>query len=240
MNYIIEGDIDFWNELNDDSDDKDKIEKCLLTNSPLSRNYITLPCDHKFNYKPLYNEIIHSKNYQKYNKFPLKSYQIRCPYCRTKHNKLLPWIPIEGVEFNRLACSKVKGSTITHKECQYCYKSGKSKGKKCGDLKAYEGEDGLILCPKHRKQHEKNKSKKQETQSKKKVTNKQLTKEEEKFMKSLLKRQMQSYLELNNKDYKKSATKLVLLRTMQLHNLALDIDIVKKSNSNNIIISTTV
>ena len=26
MNYIIEGDIDFWNELNDDSDYKDKIE----------------------------------------------------------------------------------------------------------------------------------------------------------------------------------------------------------------------
>ena len=88
MNYIIEGDIDFWNELNDDSDDKDKIEKCLLTNSPLSRNYITLPCDHKFNYKPLYNEIIHSKNYQKYNKFPLKSYQI--PYVITSQFHLLP------------------------------------------------------------------------------------------------------------------------------------------------------
>ena len=26
MNYIIEGDIDFWNELNDDSEDE-KIEK---------------------------------------------------------------------------------------------------------------------------------------------------------------------------------------------------------------------
>ena len=61
MNYIIEGDIDFWNELNDDSEDVNKIEKCLLTNSPLSRNYIKLPCGHKFNYKPLYNEIIHSK-----------------------------------------------------------------------------------------------------------------------------------------------------------------------------------
>ena len=232
MNYIIEGDIDFWNELNDDSEDKDKIEKCLLTNAPLSRNYITLPCSHKFNYKPLYNEIIHSKNYQKYNKFPLKNYQIRCPYCRTRHQKLLPWIPIEGVEYNRLACSKLKNSSISHKHCEYCYKTGKNKGNKCGDSRAFEGEDRLVLCLKHRKQHEKNKPKK--------VKGKELTQHEEKFLKSVLKRQMQLYLEINNKYYKKSATKLALMRTMQLHNLDLDINLAKKSNCDNTIISTTV
>lgn len=238
MNYIIEGDIDFWSELNDDTEDKDKIEKCLLTNSPLSRNYITLPCGHKFNYKPLFNEIIHSKNYQKYNKFPLKNYEIRCPYCRTRHKKLLPWIPIEGVEYNRLACSKIKGSTISHKKCEYCYKTGKNKGKKCGDCRAYEGEDGLVLCLKHRKQLAKNKSK--TTNSKEKINNKELTEDEKKFLKNVLKRQMQLYLDLNKKSYKKSATKLVLLRTMQIHNLSLNIDLVKKSNCNNTIISTTV
>ena len=234
MNYIIEGDIDFWNELNDDSEDKDKIEKCLLTNAPLSRNYITLPCGHKFNYKPLFNEIIHSKNYQKYNKFPLKNYEIRCPYCRTRHQKLLPWIPIEGVEYNRLACSKIKGSSISHKKCEYCYKSGKNKGTKCSDTRAYEGEDGLVLCLKHRKQLEKNKSKTSKVKTKKE----ELTEHEKKFLKSVLKRQMQQYLELHKKSYKKSVTKLVLMRTMQLHNLDLDIDLVKKCNSNNTIIST--
>ena len=224
MNYIIEGDIDFWNELNNDSEDKAKIEKCLLTNAALSRNYITLPCSHNFNYKPLFNEIIHSKNYQKYNKFPLKNYEIRCPYCRTRHDKLLPWIPNEGVEYNRLACSKIKGSTISHKQCDYCYKTGKNKGKKCGDSRAFEGDDGLILCLKHRKQHEKTKGK-----TKGKTKSEELTQNEEKFLKSILKRQMQHYLELNKKYYKKSATKLVLMRTMQLHNLKLDISLVKKS-----------
>ena len=235
MNYIIEGDIDFWNELNDDSEDKDKIEKCLLTNAPLSRNYITLPCGHKFNYKPLFNEIIHSKNYQKYNKFPLKNYEIRCPYCRTRHQKLLPWIPIEGVEYNRLACSKIRGSNISHKKCEYCYKTGKNKGRKCGDTRAYEGEDGLVLCLKHRKQLEKNKSKISKEKSKKE----ELTEHEKKFLKSVLKRQMQQYLELHKKSYKKSMTKLVLMRTMQLFNLDLDIDLVKKCNCNNTIISTS-
>ena len=235
MNYIIEGDIDFWNELNDDSEDKDKIEKCLLTNAPLSRNYITLPCGHKFNYRPLFNEIIHSKNYQKYNKFPLKNYEIRCPYCRTRHQKLLPWIPIEGVEYNRLACSKIRGSNISHKKCEYCYKTGKNKGRKCGDTRAYEGEDGLVLCLKHRKQLEKNKSKISKEKSKKE----ELTEHEKKFLKSVLKRQMQQYLELHKKSYKKSVTKLVLMRTMQLHNLDLDIDLVKKCNCNNTIISTS-
>ena len=239
MNYIIEGDIDFWNELNDDSEDVNKIEKCLLTNSPLSRNYIKLPCGHKFNYKPLYNEIIHSKQYQKYNKFPLKNYEIRCPYCRTRHRKLLPWIPIEGVEYNKLACSKTKGSCISHKQCEYCYKTGKNKGKKCGDSRAYEGEDGLVLCLKHRKQLEKNKSKTKTKTSKEKTKNEELTEHEKKFLKSVLKRQMQQYLELHKKYYKKSVTKLVLMRTMQLHNLDLDINLVKKCNCNNTIISTS-
>ena len=228
MNYIIEDGIDFWSALNNDEDTIEcKIEKCLLTNTKLTRNYITLPCDHKFNYVPLFNETVQSKQYQKYNKFPLRSYEVRCPYCRTRHSKLLPWIPIEGVEYNSLACSKTR--CLSHKKCTYCYKSGKSKGNKCNDLRGFEGTDGKILCIKHRKQL-----------NKKKVNTKvdtKLSKDEERFLKKVLKKQMQSYLEANNKQYKKSATKLVLMRTMQQYNLKLDLDIVSKIGCVNTIIS---
>ena len=43
MNYIIEGDIDFWNELNNDNEESEKEKVCLLTNEKLSK--ITLPCN---------------------------------------------------------------------------------------------------------------------------------------------------------------------------------------------------
>ena len=90
MNYIIENNIDFFSELNKElSEDSNKINTkinakigeennishtenliidnkdniCLLTHLPLEENYITLCCDHKFNYIPLYNEISNQKVY---------------------------------------------------------------------------------------------------------------------------------------------------------------------------------
>ena len=63
MNYIIEDDIDFFKELNEDL----KIDKvsdenvCLISNLPLTDNYITLKCNHKFNLLPLFNEVCKQK-----------------------------------------------------------------------------------------------------------------------------------------------------------------------------------
>lgn len=245
-NYIIEGGIDFWSELAAE-DNVAKIEKCLLSNEPLYRNYITLPCGHKFNYKSIYNETIHSKQYLKYNKYPLRSNEIRCPYCRTRHSKLLPWIPNEGVEYNKLACSLTK--CIDHKKCEYCYKSGKKKGEMCGCSNAYEGDDGLILCRKHRTNHEKSKKKKQNKIEKNTIENvgqvkqsflrrNKVNKTEARFLRSVLKKDMQKYLDANNKSYKKNDTKIVLMRTMQIYKLSIDPDIVKNCCQENTIITT--
>ena len=96
MNYKIEGDVDFYKELkksiqNDTSTDENI---CKITYEPLSDNFITLTCKHKFNYIPLYNEVVSQKVKTSYlETHRLRTKQIKCPYCRTITNALLPFIP---------------------------------------------------------------------------------------------------------------------------------------------------
>lgn len=58
---------------------------------PLTYNFIKLPCNHSFNYLPLYNELTLTNTYKR---------SIKCPYCRTLSSKLIPYIPLPGVEKN--------------------------------------------------------------------------------------------------------------------------------------------
>ena len=102
VKYIIEGDINFWDEINTNNcntDVEDMISedtKCLISQELLTDNYISLPCTHKFNYKSLFNEIKNLKYnsaFLYHNNLKLNKYQIICPYCRTITNNLLPFIP---------------------------------------------------------------------------------------------------------------------------------------------------
>jgi hypothetical protein len=103
MQYNIEDNIDFYSELlkiqngmeepqlKDDGEDV-----CLISNTQLTDNYVTLLCGHKFNYIPLYHDVYNHKtkyNTKENNNDRLKYYEIRCPYCRKKQNKLLPYYP---------------------------------------------------------------------------------------------------------------------------------------------------
>jgi len=76
---------------------------CLITGMKLEDDYVTLECEHKFNYKPLYYEIYNQKFKQKsYNSSYLNTteqnkilssgynYFIKCPYCRNIQFTLLP------------------------------------------------------------------------------------------------------------------------------------------------------
>tara|TARA_Y100000992_G_C21037398_1_gene383294 strand:- start:54 stop:641 length:588 start_codon:yes stop_codon:yes gene_type:complete len=130
-NYIIEDDIDFYKELNMSSC-KNINDTCLITNEPLTNNSITLPCNHKFNYLPLYREICKQKNnYNSLEITKLKHYQIKCPYCRLIINNLLPYnSEVEGVSKTRYVNSPSKYSFYPNK-CKYVFKSGKSKGRSC-------------------------------------------------------------------------------------------------------------
>ena len=146
MKYIIEDNINFFDELN--NDDCDSNNTCLIENKPLVDNFITLSCGHKFNYLPIYNEIIKQKT--KYNPnetTKLKINQIKCPYCRQITNNLLPYIPcikettkVTGVNTPSIHCLK-------HKQCSWIYKSGKNKGI-CCNSNGFTSSYGN-LCIKH-------------------------------------------------------------------------------------------
>ena len=67
---------------------------CLITNVPLDAFHVTLHCGHKFNYEPLYQEVIRQKGRLGIHNYHEKigTHQIKCPYCRTHTNQLLPCI----------------------------------------------------------------------------------------------------------------------------------------------------
>ena len=107
--YTIEGNIDFFSELYkslDVAEDTNKKESdnnlCLISKLPLTDKFVKLKCGHKFNYVPLYNDIVNHKlkfNNMESTQSHLKNNQIRCPYCRTVQTELLPYYEdIPGVK----------------------------------------------------------------------------------------------------------------------------------------------
>ena len=134
-NYIIEGNIDFYKTLNsfsneqkeDNKNKEDKEDNCLISNEPLTKYYITLPCNHKFNYIPLFNAV--------YENFQLKhtvSRTLKCPYCKVRyHNQVLPYNPL--LEERRVKNLNTPfTNSLGDKTCCYTFKSGKNKGNQCG------------------------------------------------------------------------------------------------------------
>jgi hypothetical protein len=99
--YSVEGGIDFFTELYKSLDDEESNHKtdednnkCLITNQVLTDKFIEMSCGHKFNYLPLYYDILNHKN--KFNNLEgsstrLKRNEIRCPYCRKRQPGLLPY-----------------------------------------------------------------------------------------------------------------------------------------------------
>lgn len=112
MKYAIEGNLNFFDELYksldaNESNAKTEIDDnlCLITNQLLTDHFVKLNCGHKFNYEPLYNDILNHK--QKYNNMEssqtaLTRNELRCPYCRTKQKELLPY-------YEHLPFKKVNG-----------------------------------------------------------------------------------------------------------------------------------
>ena len=113
-----------------------------------------MPCNHKFNYDDLVKAVIKQKIGNNYlNITKLKNSEIQCPYCRTIHNKLLPFIPTD------FSSAPIKGINSPSKYCMTCYpcswiyKSGKNKNTQCCK-NGYEGEKG-VFCKTHHKIMEK-------------------------------------------------------------------------------------
>lgn len=147
MKNIIDWKKEFFEELNSDTvNDTMNDNVCLITKSELILNSIKLPCNHSFNYLPLYNEICIQKNGKRKNleTQTLSLNQIKCPYCRTKFNNLLPYIEINGVDKVRGVNSPLKYSMFLS-NCKYVMKSGKNKGKLCNKDCNFE------FCSRHKK-----------------------------------------------------------------------------------------
>jgi hypothetical protein len=95
--YVVEENVSFYDELYKSLDEPESQEEstdlCLITNSPLTENFVTLNCNHKFNYHAIYNDIYcHKKKYNMMERCAVKQKDIRCPYCRTIHKGLLPYV----------------------------------------------------------------------------------------------------------------------------------------------------
>ena len=108
MNYSVEDDldIDFFEALKKmqqpltshdphvKGNDNDNDNVCLITDEPLTAFHVRLECGHKFNYEPLYQEALRQKGRMGMHNYYEKigTHQIKCPYCRSMTNQLLPYI----------------------------------------------------------------------------------------------------------------------------------------------------
>ena len=107
-------------------EDEEPKERCLISNEILDINYITLQCNHKFNFLELYNEIVEQKTKKLLDNSKLRLNEIKCPYCRNITSNILPY-------FKYYETKMIKGVnhppdlSITLYKCEYIDK----KFKKC-------------------------------------------------------------------------------------------------------------
>ena len=117
-------------ENSDDDNHDDNTEHCLITMDKLDKNSITLFCGHKFNYEPLFKDIDNQKEKNMLEIKRVSSYQVKCPYCRTIQDGLIPYnknypdLKKKGVNLPNSKCFKPNN-------CSKILKSGKRKGEKC-------------------------------------------------------------------------------------------------------------
>jgi hypothetical protein len=89
--YIVEGNIDFFQELQKSSTCEDDNNRCQITGEPLGHDFVQLKCGHSFNYEALFADVYQQKKKSNVNECRRVSIKcIRCPYCRSIHPELLP------------------------------------------------------------------------------------------------------------------------------------------------------
>uniref|UniRef100_A0A6C0KQC7 Uncharacterized protein n=1 Tax=viral metagenome TaxID=1070528 RepID=A0A6C0KQC7_9ZZZZ len=111
--YKLENGINFYDKLmqsmDDESDDDEFL--CKISGFPLNDKMVTLECNHKFNYEPLFKEICKQKfDFKSYEYHLLskdemlkirkmkKDYFIKCPYCRNIQFSIIPYYEEYGFD----------------------------------------------------------------------------------------------------------------------------------------------
>ena len=132
---------------------------CLISKEILHPNHITLVCNHKFNYIPIYKEVLYQKT--KFNTLyevtKLNYNQIKCPYCRTITNKLLPFIPYPCVKLAKNIHSS-DNNCIPATKCSHIIKKHDGDddthcNAKCNKNALYYETENVLLCPTHYKKY---------------------------------------------------------------------------------------
>jgi hypothetical protein len=116
-----------------DEEDESEENICLITHEPLDNTKITLSCNHSFNYIPLYNEIMIQKTKKNFKEVcKLTNKQIKCPYCRCKHNYILPYREEDNIELIYGVTYPKKWGYLPNK-CVYVKRDGSICDKPCLD-----------------------------------------------------------------------------------------------------------
>ena len=147
MNYIIEGNINFSEQLmkmlTEEIEEDNEEGVCLISGDKLVDNYVKLDCGHTFNYDCLLNELIIQRKKNRLETQKTTKCQIKCPYCRNNHKGIMPWY--DG--YNKILDVNWKQPVVKKgNTCIAILKSGKRKGEQCGCKVKYDN-----YCGKHKK-----------------------------------------------------------------------------------------
>lgn len=173
--YIIEGvdaegddlENDFFNKLKFMTQCNESIENvnidscCLLTKEALNDIHVTLNCGHKFNYIPLYKEVVIQKTSAGitsngyYNSCTLRLNEVKCPYCRSVQDKLLPFLNYDDIKRLR-GVNGPESLCMKARMCEYIETANKKKKKNTKkeisdscECNAIHLVNGVYYCKKH-------------------------------------------------------------------------------------------
>ena len=118
----------FLNYLNENVENCENNEKCLISNEVLVANAITLECSHKFNYIELYYEVLEQKTKKNLDNSKLKLNELKCPYCRAISKNLLPYFKYYNIKSTK-GVDYPPDLSIKLNECQYIEKNAELCGK---------------------------------------------------------------------------------------------------------------
>lgn len=143
----------------DEGDDNDASYEnnniCLISHEELQEHHVILLCNHKFNYKYIYDEVTQQKYHINHNEIQkLSKFQFKCPYCRKIQNGVLPSHPDFAEKYG---VNSPANMVIKTNNCCYIFVSGKKKGQPCSK-KCYNK-----YCPQHQKTMDKKIAKKEST-----------------------------------------------------------------------------
>lgn len=173
--YVIEGDDaeaedcenDFFNKLKCMTRCNESIENvnidscCLLTKEALNDIHVTLICGHKFNYIPLYKEVVIQKTSAGmtsngyYNSCTLRLNEMKCPYCRRVQDKLLPFFNYDDIKRLR-GVNGPESLCMKARMCEHIETANKKKKKNTKkeisdscECNAIHLVNGVYYCKKH-------------------------------------------------------------------------------------------